>query len=131
MGKRKQYYGIRFPFTRENNDEIFLDLSSDIVEKAKSDMFHVIFTPKGQRYRMPEFGTRLIDCVFGDNTDMSWSDVKDEIRSAVEKYVPSVTINDINVYRQEDDDHAAYAEIKFTVSDGKKSTKVLETKIKI
>lgn len=131
MGRRKQYYGIRFPFTRENNDEVFLDLNQDIIDKVKSDMFHVIFTPKGQRYRMPDFGTRLIDCIYGDNTDFNWSEVKDEIRTAVEKYVPSVVINDINVYREEDDDHTAYADIKFTVSDGTRSTKVLETKIKI
>ena len=132
MGKRKQYYGIRFPFTRENNEELFLDLSTDFVEKAKSEMFHVIFTPKGQRFRMPEFGTRLIDYVFGDNIDgYSWSQIKDEIRTAVEKFVPSVTIQDIEVYRQEDDDHTAYADIKFVVSDGVKTTKTLETKIKI
>ena len=38
MDKRKQYYGIKFPFTKDNNDEIFLDLNQNFVDKAKSDM---------------------------------------------------------------------------------------------
>ncbi len=131
MARRKQYYGIRFPFTKENNDEVFLDLNKDFVEKAKSEMFHLIFTPKGQRYRMPDFGTRLIDYIFDSNIDVSFADIKSEIRTAMEKYVPSVTLNDIEVFREEDDDHTAYADIKFTVKDGNLSTGVLETRIKI
>lgn len=131
MNKRKQYYGVKFPFTKENSDEVYLDVNEDLIEKAKSDMLHLIFTPKGQRYRMPEFGTRLIDFIFDNNDEKAWADIKDEIRTAVEKYVPTVSIKDIESFTDEKDDHVYYVRIKYTVTDGVKTTEVLETSVKI
>lgn len=128
---RKQHFGIKFPFTKENNDEIFLDLNDDLVEKSKSDMLHLIFTPKGQRYRMPEFGTRLIDYIYSMNTEENWSAIKEEISVAVEKYVPTVTINDIELFINDENDQEVYINIKFTVSDGVKKTKELEISVRI
>ena len=131
MAKRKQYYGIKFPFIVENNDEIFLDLNEDFIEKAKSEMYHAIFTPKGQRYRLPDFGTRLIDYIYDTNTEVTWDAVKDEITAVIELYVPSVTIKDVVVYKDENDSHSSYVTIKFTVTDGVRTTDVIEESIKI
>ena len=108
MDRRKQYYGIKFPFTKDNNDEIYLDLNENFVDKAKSDMFHAIFTPKGQRVRMPDFGTNLIQFIFEENDQMTWDKVRDEISATTEKYVPSVKVTDVMVYTECDDDHRSY-----------------------
>ena len=131
MNKRKQNYGIKFPFTKENTKELFLDLNEDVIDKAKSDLFHVIFTPKGQRYRMPEFGTRLIDYIYSPSDTISWDEVKEEIRTAVEKYVPSVSLKDIVPFESEEDDHLIFVTVKFTVTDGVKTTDVIEASVKI
>ena len=131
MAKKVKNYGIKFPFTLENNDEVFLDLDKDFIAKAKSDMLHTIFTPKGQRYRMPSYGTRLIDYIFSDNTDTTMSPVHDEIMTAIELYVPSVTIKDIKIYKSDDDDHRVFVTIKYVVSDGVKTTSVLEENIEL
>lgn len=122
MDKRKQYFGIKFPFTKENNEEIFLDLNQNFVDKAKSDMFHVIFTPKGQRVRMPDFGTNLIQFIFEENTKLTWDKIRDEISSATEKYVPSVTVTDVELYTECEDDHQVFVTIKFTVTNGVSTT---------
>ena len=118
MNTRKQNFGIKFPFTKENNDEIFLDLNKDFIDKAKSEMFHAIFTPKGQRLRMPDFGTDLIRFIFEDNTNTTWDKVREEISLAVERYVPSVSIKDVQVYTECDDDHRAYVTISFSITNG-------------
>jgi len=131
MEKRKRYFGIKFPFTKENNDEIFLDLNQNFVDKAKSDMFHAIFTPKGQRVRMPDFGTNLIQFIFDDNTQTTWDKIRDEISATTEKYVPSVKVTDVEVYTECDDDHMVFVTIKFTVTNGVSTTDEQELTIKL
>ena len=131
MDKRKQYYGVKFPFTKDNNEEIFLDLNQNFVDKAKSDMFHAIFTPKGQRYRMPDFGTNLIKFIFEENTKTTWDKIRDEISATTEKYVPSVKVNDVLLYTECDNDHQVYVTVKFTVTNGVSTTDVQELTIKL
>jgi phage baseplate assembly protein W len=131
MDKRKQNFGIKFPFTKENDDEIFLDLNQNFVDKAKSDMFHAVFTPKGQRLRMPDFGTNLIQFIFEENTQFTWDKIRDDISATVEKYVPSVKITDVMVYTECDDDHAAFVTLKFTVTNGISITDEQELTIKL
>ena len=118
MNKRRQYFGIKFPFTKENNKEIFLDPNENFIDKAKSEMFHAIFTPKGQRLRMPDFGTDLIRFIFEDNTSTTWDKVREEISTVVEKYVPTVSIKDVVVYTECEDDHRAYVTINFSITNG-------------
>ena len=131
MDKRKQYYGIKFPFTKDNNEEIFLDLNQNFVDKAKSDMFHAIFTPKGQRVRLPDFGTNLIQFIFEENTQLTWDKVRDEISSVTEKYVKSVKVTDVMVYTECEDDHMVFVTIKFTVTNGIAITDEQELTVKL
>ena len=53
---RKQKYGIKYPFTSDNDENIFLDVNNNVTEGVQSQVLHVIFTPKGQKIRDPEFG---------------------------------------------------------------------------
>lgn len=96
-----QKYGIRYPFTSDNNEEMFLDLNKTYEEQIKSEVLHVIFTPKGQRLRKPDFGTDLIRYIFGQNDGNTLEGIKSEIRESIGKYVPGVEFDDISVY---DDD---------------------------
>ena len=59
-----QKFGIKYPFTLENDDELYMDLNMTREESLKSRLLHVIFTPKGQRLRNPDFGTDLIKYIF-------------------------------------------------------------------
>ena len=131
MDKRKQYFGIKFPFTKDNNEEIFLDLNENFVDKAKSDMFHAVFTPKGQRVRMPAFGTNLIQFIFEENSQMTWDKIREEISAVTEKYVPSVKVTDVMVYTECEDDHMVFVTIKFTVTNGISVTDEQELTIKL
>ena len=131
MASKTKKYGIKFPFTLENTEELFLDLDADFIAKAKSDMFHTIFTPKGQRYRMPNYGTRLIDYIFSDNTETTMDAVHDEIMTAIELYVPSVSVKDIKIYKSDEDDHRVFVTIKYTVTDGVKTTGELEANVEL
>ena len=84
----------------------------------QSDIMHVIFTPKNQRIRNPEFGSDLIKFIFAPNDSNTWSEVRNEIKNAISKYVPNVTLNDINIFVNDGVGHGITAEIKYTVDEG-------------
>jgi phage baseplate assembly protein W len=115
---KKQYINIRYPFTAQDDEHYFVDLDSDSQRAMRNDILHVIFTPKGQRIRMPEFGTNLIKFIFEPNDNDNWSDIKDEIKRAVSLFVPNVILDDINVYNKQGEESGVYVQIKYSVDEG-------------
>lgn len=119
-----QKYGIKYPFTSNNTDEIFLDLNTTFEDEIKSRVLHVIFTPKGQRLRQPEFGTDLIKYIFNPSDNLTLKNIKEEITSQILKYVPNVEFGDISIY-QDDDNNGKIITIYYTIIKG--SSKIEET----
>ncbi|MBP5724958.1 MAG: GPW/gp25 family protein [Bacteroidales bacterium] len=111
----RQRYGIAFPITIKSGDGSLFDTSDDLVGCVTSEMMHVLFTPKGQRLRDPEFGTELIQYIFNPNDSQTWADVKHEIKSAVSRYVPDCSVNDVEIAESEDG-RELYAKIKYSVN---------------
>lgn len=125
-----QYYGIKYPFTVNNDENYFSDVNYTLKDKVKSLLMHVIFTPKGQKIRDPEFGTNLIKYIFEPNDTDSWESVKNEIMDVVKKYINGVTVNDISMLETNDDSHQLYVRVDYTVSNGLKTiTDSLITKV--
>ena len=100
---KKQYYGIKFPFTISKQDGFFVDLNSDLKDKVASEIAHVILTQKGTRLKMPDFGTDLIKYIFEPSDTLEWNTVESEIRRAVGQYVSNATIQSVEVKRDERD----------------------------
>jgi phage baseplate assembly protein W len=101
---KTQKYGIKYPFSSENDENIFFDLNDNRTDEVTSKVLHVIFTPKGQKIRDPEFGTDLISYIYDPNDDESFESVKSEISRQVLRYVPNVELKNIEVYRNENND---------------------------
>lgn len=113
-----QYFGIKYPFTSDNLDEMFLDLNETYEDSVKSKMLHVIFTPKGSRLRMPDFGTNLVQYIFEPNDGDTLSDIKSEITIQVGKYVPGVRFDDISVVRDDKDERGTVVILYYTIQKG-------------
>lgn len=118
-----QYFGIKYPFTNKDFQNFFLDVNDDDKGKVRSQIMHVIFTPKGQRIREPEFGTDLIRYIFEPNDDVTWAGLKNEITDAVQTYVNNVSLNDIQIAKSEDENNTVYVRIDYSVKQGNKVTK--------
>ena len=116
---KKQYYGIKFPFTSNNDDYYFLDLNEKLEDKVASEIAHVILTPKRSRIRMPDFGTDLIKYVFEQNEDLTWDGVRSELTEAVSKYVNNVSINDVNIVESQEE-HTLFLDVRYAVKRGLK-----------
>ena len=68
-----QKYGIKYPFTSDNDEGMFIDLNKTYAESIKSQVLHLIFTPKGQKLRDPNFGTDLVKYIFGPKDEATFS----------------------------------------------------------
>ena len=118
---RLQKYGIKYPFTTDNDEGYFLDLNNNNTEGIKSRVLHVIFTPKGQKLRDPEFGTDLIKYIFGMRDESMFSAIKTEITTQISKYVPNVEFRNIDIFESENDDHGVIVSIEYGVKNGNKT----------
>jgi len=114
----KQYYGILYPFSNNNIDNIYLDLNEDYFNSVKSQVLHVLFTPKGQRLRNPDFGTDLIKYIFQQNDEMTESDLKSSLTSDIGKYVKGVQFEDISFKKA--DDNSLIVIVHYSVIKGTK-----------
>ena len=115
---KKQFYGIKYPFISQDEENYFVDLNKDIKSKIKSLLIHVVFTPKGQRIRDPEFGTNLIKYIYDVNDDETWGSIKNEIKNTVTKYINGITINEISVLPSDEERRDIYVRLDYTITRG-------------
>lgn len=118
-----QKYGIRFPFSTDNLEEVYVDLNETLTDKVKSDVLHVLFTPKGQKLRNPDFGTDLIKYLFDPKDDESFDNVKASIKMDIGKYVNNIEFEDIRILQDENDDRAIIVVVEYSVIKGNKKEK--------
>ena len=102
---KKQYFGIKYPFRNEGVQHFYLDANESVSDKVKSQLIHIVFTPKGQRIRLPEFGTDLIKFIFSPSDGMTWEAVKAEVTESVTRWANNITLKNIEVVKNEEDEH--------------------------
>lgn len=115
---RKQYQGIKFPFTANNLNGFFLDLNTDIDNKLASEIAHVLLTPKRSRIRKPDFGTDIIKYVFENNEEDSWDAIVSEAKESVKKYVPNAELTNLELVYDESDPHSIFLDLTFSYKKG-------------
>ena len=125
-----QKYGIKYPFTTDNDDGTYIDLNKTYGEGIQSQVLHVIFTPKGQKLRDPDFGTDLIKYIFSQSDSSTFGSIKGEISGQIAKYVPEVEFRDISIYNSEGDDNSIVVMVEYGVKQGNK-TEVTKVAVKL
>jgi len=121
MAKR-QYFGIKYPFTSEGFQNFYLDANESTKDKVRSQLMHIVFTPKGQRIRNPEFGTDLIKYIFEPSDQTTWEAVKNEVTESVKRWASNININNIQIVKNENDESEIYVRLDYSVSEGNKVT---------
>jgi phage baseplate assembly protein W len=125
-----QKYGIKYPFTNDNDDGTYIDLNKTFSDGIQSQVLHVIFTPKGQKLRDPDFGTDLIKYIFDPSDSLTFGNIKNEISTQISKYVPMVEFRDISVYNDENNEHSIIVVVEYGVKKGNK-TEVTKVAVKL
>ena len=83
--------GVLFPLMNEGT----WTPSYTIKEQAKTNIFNVLLTEKGERVYMPEFGVGLKQVLFENNVDAQ--EIKDRIINQVNFYVPEIEVINLDV----------------------------------
>jgi len=60
-------------------------------------LIHLLLTRKGSRYYLPDFGTNLYQYIFEPLDETTLGKIENEIQDAVEKYIPNLKLNAINI----------------------------------
>lgn len=113
-----QQYGIKYPFTSDSNTGYIVDTNTTIKSKIRSILMHIVFTPKGQKLRDPQFGTDLIKYIFEPNEESVWNNIKDTLNNAIARSLPNVVINNFEMLKNEEDPHEVYVKLSYSIQDG-------------
>ena len=125
-----QKYGIQYPFSSDNNENVFLDLNESYEDSIKSMILHIIFTQKGHRLRNPEFGSDLVRYIFEPDTEVTLEGVKNEISTSIRRWLPNIEFTDINIYDDENSEYGKIVMIHYNIIKGKtKESKTVGIKI--
>ena len=119
---KRQYFGIKYPFTTDGFQHFFVDANNSVKDKVRSQLMHIVFTPKGQRIRMPEFGTDLIKYIFEQNENATWESIKNEVRDSVNRWTTNISLRDIQVVKNAEDDSEVFIRLDYSVIEGNKVT---------
>jgi phage baseplate assembly protein W len=83
---------------------------------------HIVFTPKGQRIRLPQLGTDLIKYIFEPSDSVTWEAVKNEVTDSVKIWATNIVLNDIQIVKNEADESEIYVRLDYSVVEGNKVT---------
>ena len=119
---KRQYFGIKYPFRRDDFQHFYVDVNNNTAEKVRSQLMHIVFTPKGQRLRNPEFGTDLIKYIFDQSDGTTWEAVKTEVTESVNRWATNIKLNNIQVVKNEEDEHEIYVRLDYSVVEGNRVT---------
>jgi phage baseplate assembly protein W len=88
-----KYVGVGFPLDYTLSEGFFRK-TTKILEQSKHNLRNLLLTTPGERVFQPEFGSQLKYIVFEQGDDLS-NRVEEAIRSAVDRFLPYININNI------------------------------------
>lgn len=91
-------YGLKYPLIM--SEQTFA-VSYDIITRLKSNLTILLSTKVGERVAQPFFGTTLHKLIFEPESEELNQKIFDSIASAVARFVPQVTIEGIEVSREQ------------------------------
>lgn len=94
-------YGIDFPFRNSETGD-FLKMTQIPENEVRANLIHLLLCRKGSRYFLPDFGTKLYEYIFDQNDTVTHNHIEDEIRDSVNKYIPNLDINSIEIKSAEE-----------------------------
>lgn len=98
MSKQKSL-GVNYPIQRSSDG--YFDRTFTTLEHTKANIINVLSTKKGERLARPEFGTNLEQLLFEPMNQQLEEDIRQEINSAIDRFVPYVDIKNLSVSRDE------------------------------
>jgi phage baseplate assembly protein W len=90
FGKNRTF-NIVNPIAQSTRDGVF-KMSTNSIEKYKSDLYTLIFTGIGERVMEPNFGTNIKYLLFEPLTEDIYTAIRDDIVNRASMWIPEINI---------------------------------------
>lgn len=107
--------GVVFPF---NGPAVFRS-SYTTNEQAKTNLISLLLTSRGERIMQPNFGTSILSALFNPIGDEIVTELQEDIRQAINFWLPYMRVDTINVITEADDptlNHSIQISVSVTVT---------------
>ena len=111
------FINIRFPFY-DSQKGYFIDMNKQNKRAIKSNLMHLLLTNKGERLYSPDFGTDLKKYLFEPNIVTVQNDIRDEIQKAIDRYIPNLKVDRLEVLPIEGSDQSVIVKLEYTITNG-------------
>lgn len=107
--------GISFPFRVGNRGGIVMSgVDNTSAPHLEESIEQILLTFKGERVMEYHFGSELDTDIFEPNESVTHNLIKYQIREALNKYEPRITVEDITL---KGDDNQVYVELIYRVNE--------------
>ena len=108
------YIGLALPIKPDDNN--IFSLTKNSFDQVRHNLRNLLLTNVGERVYQPEFGSRLRELCF-EQLDVSLPQrVEDEVRRAVNFWLPYVNIVEVETLTQEDNKSKIFVRVKFSTT---------------
>lgn len=96
---------IKFPIEDDKVTNGLFEMNNVTKDALTSNLVLLLLTEKGQRYYQPDYGINIRKYIFEPNDGINQSDVEQEIRDTVRKYIPQLSISSVQIFTSADEDN--------------------------
>ena len=110
---RRVGLGILLPV--ERGETGYFRQGFDVLTQTKANLINLVLTKKGERLFQPSFGCDIHGILFEKITATTMADVRSSIIQATQIWLPHVSIDEVEVVKNEDK-HEVYVKIDFSLT---------------
>ena len=108
------YIGLALPIKPDDNN--VFSLTKNSYDQVRHNLRNLLLTNVGERVYQPEFGSRLRELCFEQLDDALPQRVEDEVRRAVNFWLPYVNIVEVETLTEEDNKSKIFVRVKFSTT---------------
>ena len=108
------YIGLALPIKPDDNN--VFSLTKNSYDQVRHNLRNLLLTNVGERVYQPEFGSRLRELCFEQLDDTLPQRVEDEVRRAVNFWLPYVNIVSVETLTQEDKKSKIFVRVQFSTT---------------
>ena len=108
------YIGLALPIKPDDNN--VFSLTKNSYDQVRHNLRNLLLTNVGERVYQPEFGSRLRELCFEQLDDTLPQRVEDEVRRAVNFWLPYVNIVEVETLTEEDNKSKIFVRVKFSTT---------------
>lgn len=114
MGEKS--INIKFPI-QDSVKGFFVETTKTTEDAIRSDLMHLLFTMKGERYYKPKFGSDLYKFIFEPDDQVTSDEILENVNECIKEFIPNLQVNAITVTGMEDE-LTKVVNINYTANEG-------------